>query len=148
MRWTTSKEESDYMARRQKENVAASKNSKAEAWMAEKLKETGLKWTRQARWGYRLFDFWNAHLGIAVEVDGPEHEKDYDEVRDTYAYLRSGIVVLRVRNFDEFDASLALDSIASSRTWKQRRTEVGTGRELVKALGLDLARSGREKLRG
>lgn len=49
-----------------------------ENWAAEQLKATGLKWTRQAQWGYRLFDFWNALKGIVVEVDGLSHKQDYD----------------------------------------------------------------------
>ena len=38
--------------------------------MAEKLAATGHRWSRQAIWGKRIFDFWCATLGIAVEVDG------------------------------------------------------------------------------
>jgi hypothetical protein len=72
------------------------------------LEKTGHTWTRQARWGYRLFDFWCCPLGVAVEVDGPEHKQDYDSYRDEYIFRRSGIVVLRVPNRDEAAASRML----------------------------------------
>lgn len=146
MRWVTSKDESEYMKTRQKQNLASSKNSKAEAWMNEKLKTTDYKWTRQAMWGYRLFDFWNAKLGIAVEVDGPEHVAEYDAARDRYNYLRSGILVLRVKNFDEADADKALKTISSAESWQQRKETLKPGRDLLRANGLKVAKSGREKL--
>lgn len=93
--------------------------------MLEHLKTTGYKWKRQRQWGYRLFDFWNTKIGIAVEVDGLTHDKNYDAIRDEYNYKTSGILVLRVRNFNEDDASKVLAQIADSCTWNERRAQLG-----------------------
>lgn len=114
-------DEQAYMRKRQNQNRVICQNNKAENWMAEKLSKTGYAWTRQAQWGYRLFDFWSHHLGVAVEVDGPEHHKGRDKFRDTYNFRRSGIIVLRVENFDEESAAKAIEDISKSGTWKNRR---------------------------
>lgn len=99
LRWTTNAEEHAYMAERQRQNIFNSNNNKSENWFIEKLHGTGLKWARQSQWGYRIFDFWNHNLGVAIEVDGKGHRKKYDSYRDEYNFRRSGIVVLRVRAF-------------------------------------------------
>lgn len=125
LKWPVTPEQSQYMARRQEENIEVAKRNPNEAWMAEKLKGIGLKWSRQSRWGYRIFDFWNAEKGIAVEVDGPTHKKDWDEKRDRYNYERSAIVVIRVRNLNEEDATSALERIAELGTWNERREKMG-----------------------
>ena len=110
---------------RQQQNVEQCKSSKAEHWMSDKLKTTNLRWTRQAQSGVRLFDFWNHQLGVAVEVDGPEHDTARDAARD-YAVLKTrAVIVLRVRNFSEADASLALSAIAVADTWNARRKDLG-----------------------
>lgn len=121
MRWPTNKEQHAYMKIQQEQNLVACKTVAAERWMADLLKTTGYKWKRQRQWGYRLFDFFNSKLGIAVEVDGPTHDKEYDSVRDRYNYQTSGILVLRVRNFNEDDAARALSEIATAATWNERR---------------------------
>ena len=141
MRWACTKVESEYMKLNQAKNLVACKSSKAESWMLEKLRKTPFKWTRQARWGYRLFDFWSHELGICVEVDGPEHNKEYDQIRDKYNYCRSAIVVLRVRNFNEDDASKAIKEILSSETWQERKKRIKPGKKLLLANGLKMARS-------
>lgn len=125
LRRPVDKETHAYMKERQKQNIVSCKKSKAEDWMKDKLAETGLKWRRQAEWGYRLFDFWNHKLGIAVEVDGKEHNKEYDSYRDKYNYERSGIIVLRVRNFNEDDAITALSVIGKTEDWLERRKKMG-----------------------
>lgn len=114
-----------YMRGRQAENKAASACNQNENWFAAKLNETAEKWTRQTQWGYRLFDFWCHELGIAVEIDGREHDPRYDGYRDKYNYLRSGIVVLHVRNRNEEDAARALEFIAKSESWAARRHRLG-----------------------
>lgn len=125
LKWTVNKEQSDYMKHRQQENIERSLRNPNENWMAERLKETGMKWTRQARWGYRLFDFWNKDKGIAVEVDGPEHRKDVDAFHDDENYKISGILVIRVRNRNEADADKAIKTIKSAGTWHDRRVLLG-----------------------
>lgn len=125
MKWPTNKNNHAYMRERQRQNRITCLNSKAESWMLDKLKGTGLKWTRQATWGYRLFDFWNHLIGVAIEVDGPEHMSFYDKVRDEYNYRTSGIAVLRVRNFNNQDALCALEKISKSESWNERRAALG-----------------------
>lgn len=125
IKWVTNTEESAYMRMRQEENVVRSKNNPNEAWMAEKLLTLVWKWGRQSRWGYRIFDFWCVEKGIAVEVDGPEHNKQWDKVRDDYNLQRSGILVLRVRNRNEADAAAVLKRIDAECTWNERREKLG-----------------------
>jgi hypothetical protein len=62
---------------------------------------------------------------MAVEVDGLEHRPDYDQYRDEYIFRRSGIVVIRVRNRNEEDASRALSLIARSVGWQERKVDLG-----------------------
>ena len=118
------------MKKRQEENKR--RHVPAEHWLAEQLRISQeqhggfkLKWTRQARWGYRIFDFWNAHLGIAIEVDGDTHDPEYDQARDKRNYERSGIIVLRVKNFNQKDLAHAIFEIEMAKPWKQRRKEMG-----------------------
>lgn len=135
LKWPSFSEQAKYMNKRKWENHSRSLVNKSENWMAEKLATTGKKWTRSARWGYRVFDFWCHELGIAVEVDGPEHIKAIDNYRDAYNLHRSGIKVLRVRNLNEDDALKVLLAIADSDTWKERRKRlglIGSGKGLAK----------------
>ena len=125
MKWPTRKEHHKYMRARQSQNMSRALTNANENWMRDILEKTGHKWTRQAQWGFRLFDFWNHSLGIAVEVDGLEHNKSYDSSRDEYNYQTSGIVVLRVGNLNRDDADKAVAYITSSCTWNERRSELG-----------------------
>ena len=121
--WT--KETHAHMRKRQGQCLAAARDNRNETWMLEKLQRTGLKWTRQRQWNWRLLDFWCHELGIGVEVDGPEHNSMRDRQIDSRMLWRSGILVLRVRNQNERDAARAMEAIASSETWDQRRRRFG-----------------------
>lgn len=136
LRWPTKKEESDYMEMRQKQNVSMSANNPNENWMARILKKHsgGARWDRQYKWGYRIFDFFSMKLGIAIEVDGAEHKESYDSFRDVHNFLRSGIVVLRVRNKNEGDAMKAVAFIENSDTRKERRRKLAASAPLRKEL--------------
>lgn len=125
MRWPTTKDESDYLRVRQEQNKGRAETNPNENWANAHLESLGIKWTRQALWGYRIFDFWSAEFGIAVEIDGLEHNKDYDASRDTYNYDVSGVVVLRVRNMNTEDIAAALYQISHSCKWWQRRESLG-----------------------
>lgn len=114
------------MKERQGQNKVGCLLSKAESWANTHLNGLGLKFTRQAIWGYRVFDFWFSSLGVAVEVDGKEHCKEYDQYRDIYNYLRSGVVILRVRNFSEEDMAEAKEYLKHSITWDERRGLLNT----------------------
>ena len=129
LKWPTNSEQHAYMRDRQSQNRERAANNPNEKWMAEKLSSSGLKWTPQAQWGYRIFDFWCANKGVAIEVDGPEHDAEFDAFRDAYNFKRSGIVVLRVRNRNETDAAAALDQVRLAITWKERRFAMGIERK-------------------
>jgi len=126
MRTAVTKEQAAYMKARQKEN--RSKTSPAEEWAERRLRQTGLKWTRQAVWGCRLFDFWCGHLGVAVEVDGPEHNPAYDAVRDGHNLNRSAIIVLRVANFDDQRMDEIIATLPTLQTWGERRRATAAAR--------------------
>ena len=114
-----------HMRMRKQQNLILSRYSKAESWAETRLKLTKYKWTRQAIWGWRIFDFWNHTLGIAVEIDGVEHDKGNDLISDTKNWETSRILVIRVNNFDDAGMAKALDTIASSNTWNERRLQAG-----------------------
>jgi very-short-patch-repair endonuclease len=100
--------------------------SAAEEWAwteLQKLKRFG-SWSRQVVWGCRIFDFWCSELGIAVEIDGPEHQIEYDQARDRYNYWRSGIVVLRVPNFDAEVLEMAVRVIREAETKQERKARI------------------------
>lgn len=130
LRYPTKKEESDYMRERKAQNRARLPWLKAERWFLETYLEAlppkpHFKFSRQATWGYRLFDFWFHVRGVVIEVDGPEHNKGYDAYRDTYNFLRSGIIVLRVRNFNNSDADQAIEQLSKECSWEDRRRALG-----------------------
>lgn len=113
-----------HMQMRQKQNQEQCKRSKAEAWMADKLKATYSHWTRQAQFGYRIVDFWNHEKGIAIEVDGPEHRRERDKESDIRMRGVRGIVVLRVKNWNEADAQAAIDFFMTAIGWQERRAHL------------------------
>lgn len=125
IKWPTAKEQHAYLRMRQYQNMRKAISNKNENWMHNKLMKTGLKWSRQAIWGYRLFDFWCHEKGIAVEVDGPEHDAEKDAARDMAYYRKSGILVWRVPNGDEEAAAYALGGIAKAEAWSVRRKKLG-----------------------
>ena len=123
--YPTNKEEHAHLKMRQKQNLASAKLSKAEAWFKKILDTTCYKWTRQAQWGVRLFDFWCHKIGVAIEIDGEEHDKKRDFGRDMANYKISGIKVIRVKNFNEHDALKSLEEIRNVETWNERRKRLG-----------------------
>ena len=106
-------------------NLKIAVNNPNENWMKDILKKSGLKWKRQARWGYRIFDFWCHEIGVAIEVDGNEHRKQWDDLRDEANLKVSGILVIHVRNRNEKDAQIALERIIKVGTWNDRRGKYG-----------------------
>jgi len=123
--WPTSKEAHAHMRMRKRQNLGKSKRSKAENWMAKVLKATGYKWTRQAQSGFRLFDFWNHRLGVAVEVDGPEHNRAKDLARDWLVWEQRRILVVRIKNLDHDAVDSLLATIAQAGSWNSRRKDAG-----------------------
>lgn len=100
--------------------IIASENPN-ENWMEEKLKRwTKLKWVRQHIHKKRIYDFWNEEKGIAIEVDGKSHKKDYDDYRDKKNYEEDGILVLRVKNMNVADACAAIQRVNKECSWQER----------------------------
>jgi very-short-patch-repair endonuclease len=135
LNWVTTSESHAYMRMRQDQNLRAALSNENENWMADLL---GAEWKRQAIWGKRIFDFWNALLGIAIEVDGTEHDSEYDCYRDEYSFRRSGIVVLRVRNGNAEDAEKAIRFVKSADLWSVRKERLGIAGD-TKAIRRSLA---------
>ena len=128
LKFPTKKEEHAYMRERKLQNRARLPWLKAEAWFLENYLNGlsgGFSFTRQAEWGYRIFDFWFHRQGVVIEVDGPEHNKGYDAYRDRYNFLRSGIIVLRVRNYSAEDAAAAISNLKCECLWVDRRRAMG-----------------------
>lgn len=121
--WPVNKELMDHMAMRQEQHRKRGMTA-AEKWFFETvLLKTNFRWGFQARWGFRLFDFWNHKLGMAVEVDGPEHNLEADLLRDKREWERSRIVVFRVRNWNRADAESFQGFVEKTPTWNARRLE-------------------------
>ena len=125
MRWPVNREQSAYLDQLQRINRSRTKHNACENWAAAILESGPLKWKRQSRWGCRLFDFWCHAKGVAIELDGPEHRPEYDAVRDRFVFERSGIIVIRVKNFDESGLRLAIARAADALRWKHRRANMG-----------------------
>ena len=125
LKWPTRKEEHAYMFMRLEQNRASSQRNRNENQVASRLSKTARKWKRQAMWGYRIYDFWCHAIGIAIEVDGPEHDANYDAYRDEYNFRRSGIVVLRLDNGDMVRLEEILSLTDRLGTWKDRRILLG-----------------------
>ena len=105
------------------------KLSKAEEQAFRIIKSmTSLGVSRQAQWGNRFFDFWIHEKFIAIEVDGPEHRAQFDEVRDRYNYIRSGILVFRAKNFDDARILQIMAMIHASRGLSYRKENLGIGK--------------------
>jgi len=113
------------MRMRLAQNKERSSKNANELWALEILKTTPYKWTPQAQWGYRIFDFWCAKLGVAIELDGKEHDADYDAYRDEYNYRRSGVVVLRVPNGDRERLDKIVAALPAMGDWKERKARMG-----------------------
>ncbi len=146
VRHTTNAEQHRHMREMQALNKA--RYVPAEEWAWKRIRKTGGKWERQAIWSCRIFDFFSIKRGIAVEIDGDTHNPTYDAIRDEYNFFRSGIVVLRVRNFNEADLDAAIAEIERGETRKERRKRVrrelglpenAPMRAAVEAAGLKLA---------
>jgi very-short-patch-repair endonuclease len=59
----------------------------------------GYKFTRQKPMRWYILDFYCSRLGLAIEVDGYYHRKDYDNQRDLDIY-EVGIRTIRFSNDD------------------------------------------------
>jgi len=95
--------------------------TKAESWVNERLVKEGLKFSTQSIWRWRIYDFWNHVIGCAIEVDGPEHNIKKDKEKDLSDYNRSGIIVLRIRNFNQDDLDKTIEDIKNMEEWHPRR---------------------------
>jgi hypothetical protein len=123
--WPTNHDDHVRMKHRQVKSRA--NTDPADVWMQRFLiRQTGVKWTPRAQWGYRLFDFWCHRLGVAVEL--ATDDADADQESDRAAYDRSAILVVRVRGFNADDAAHAVDIIKQATSWNERRAKCGMAR--------------------
>jgi len=118
-----------HMEMRRVQNLKMALVSRAENWMFAKLKcIQGVKWIRQYVFGYRIFDFFDKKWGIAVEVDGPEHDEEYDTLRDDKNRDENAVIIYRVNNFDGEDAKFAISRIRKfikdGKSWAVRKSKV------------------------
>jgi very-short-patch-repair endonuclease len=125
LKYPTDKESHAYMRRRQAQNLAACVNNENENRVGRALTELGLKFSRQAIWGFRLYDFWISKYGLAIEVDVPEHDRAYDRYRDEYNFRRSGIVVIRILNNEDCIPDRIKGVIFKIGDWMPRREAFG-----------------------
>lgn len=126
MRWTTNHLQASYMRHRRQQNIELSlRNQNENTAFSIIKKHSNLKWERQKAWGCRLFDFWCGHMGVAIELDGPEHDPEYDAVRDRHNELRSAIAVFRIKNGDWGRLIEAVQEIHAMPCWKERRSIAG-----------------------
>lgn len=126
---TTSKKDKNYMIKNTKEQMEKCKYSKSEWWFYYKLKDLKYKYwinfQRQKRFWYRIFDFYIKSLWIAIEIDWGYHieRKEKDERYDKWHKEQFWIEVIRVRNFNEWDAYEAIEKIKKSDSFWLRKTE-------------------------
>lgn len=142
LRYPCKKEDSDYLRMRLQQNIIRSKNNKNELLIGDILKRIhgGAQWRHQSLWGFRIFDWWLSRKGAAVEVDGDEHDINYDAYRDEYNFRRSAIVVFRVKNGDFKAAEETGYKIKRLNLWKERRKEIkidGSSKKARRALAME-----------
>jgi hypothetical protein len=138
MRWPVNHEQSEYMRKLQREARMPGRSHESENWADGILRTGCLKWTRKAIWGCRLFNFWNARKGVAIELDGPKPDAGDEE--DRHARERSGIAVYRVKSFDESQLRSAMSKAECLEDWGIRRDRLGIpsklkGKNIPKAHG-------------
>lgn len=121
--WTKNKKERKKMRKYQDHNLK--NKGEGENWYRNKLKEEGYKFNSQSVWGKRIFDLWNPKLGVVVEVDGYAHNSYIDSLKDKAVFLKSGIVVYRVRPYSEHDLAALLRSLKLEPQWNKRRLAMG-----------------------
>lgn len=122
--WPTGKEAARHMREMKKKNLGNC--VRAEIWAARLLPK-GL--TRQACWGFKIMDFWCAERGVRIEIDGQSHDPLQDYYIDEWFFRRSGILTLRVPNYDLGSLSAARFVLLREATWKARK-------ELVRELDM------------
>lgn len=144
----TDKKSIDQINEYKKENKKEFHNNLAEQRMWDKLialkKETRIKFTKQCVWWARIFDFRCDKKGIVVEVDGKHHlhgkQLLKDMKHDKFHTEYSGMVILRVRAFNEQDANYAIERIKSEPLWKDRKLAMWlpTSRERQRQKSIEL----------
>lgn len=118
------KETAAYMRMRKAQNLARARNNPNECEAFKVLKDAGKTPSRQAVWSWRIFDFWWSFEGVALEMDGAEHDPVWDEIRDRYNFARSGILVYRAVNGDMVRVRKVADAVKGAGAWDDRRPEV------------------------
>ena len=67
--------------------------------VADALRREGIRFSRNSQFARRFVDFYIHAHGACIEVDGPEHNAEYDELRDMWLF-KQGTLVFRMKNGD------------------------------------------------
>ena len=124
---STTQKSIDRLKKLKKDNLR--KRSPAENEANKIIKTYGFKYTRQAIWHTRLFDFWFGIKGVAIEIDGGTHnnpgQKLKDKISDKHFYNISGIIVIRVKDYDLDGIRKIMDRLQFADSWQDRRKKMG-----------------------
>ncbi len=81
-------------------------NAEKELWKSIRNMQLGFKFRRQVSIGYFVVDFYCKDLALAIELDGPVHNKKIIKERDILRQEiieSSGVIFLRFTNKDIFE---------------------------------------------
>ena len=115
------------MAHKHRATSRASRHSPVERWLLDRLKSTGLKWTKRSE-----YVLWQFERGVMIRID-PEPDLRIAVERPTPpgsatepSWFRDrGVIVLRVRALDESDATDAVRAVGLTDSWNERRADLG-----------------------
>lgn len=124
LEWPMTKTEAAEIKQQKTMALAGALQHPAHQWMAQKLRLSGLRMNPQAAWGWRLFDFWCAEKGVAIDLIEPGDATDYTDV-DLKELFRSGILIRRLRHFDNNEADYLIQMTKEEPFWNARRAQMG-----------------------
>ena len=91
--------------------------------VAEALRFAGIKFSRNAQFARRFVDFYIHTHGACIEVDGPEHNQSYDELRDVWLF-KQGVLVFRMKNGDANRLRVIIETISKCSGAKERKSKI------------------------
>lgn len=97
----------------QKKQKKITLKNPAENWFSMKIKNDLSKFTfsRQKKMGFRVFDFWCKKIRVAIEIDGKQHNRQWDLLRDQKYQERFHLKVYRIWAFNESDYKEVLKNL-------------------------------------
>ena len=97
--------------------------NKNENQVADALKHAGIRFSRNSQFARRFVDFYMHAYGVCIEVDGPEHNAGYDELRDLWLF-KQGILVFRMKNGDSARLAEIIEIIKKCSDARTRRRKI------------------------